>query len=80
MNTTAQQEEALMRNLRDAGCSKTLIEQFIEHHKAGNAVKQECILSEHRRTILHSVHVEQYKLDCLDYLIFNIRKTDLKRH
>lgn len=68
------QEEALIRNLQDAGCPQAVIEQFMESYTSNNTVAQICILSMQRRRLLDSVHKEQGKLDCLDHLLFQLRK------
>ena len=69
------QEEALIRNLQDAGCPQTIIEQFMESYKENNTVNQICILSKQRHRQLDNVHKEQGRLDCLDHLLFQLRKT-----
>lgn len=74
MHSSQMQEEALIRNLQDAGCPQTIIEQFMESYKGSNTVNPICILSKQRRRRLESVHKEQSKLDCLDHLLFQLRK------
>ena len=32
------------------------------------------VLTVHRKKLLEGIHAEQKKLDCLDYLIFKMRK------
>lgn len=58
------------RNLIDAGCSKPLIGEF-----AALASKDERLrwLARYRRSLIGSIHEEQKKLDCLDYLIYSLR-------
>lgn len=80
MNGKPQQEGKLIRNLQDAGCTQPLIEQFMECYKAKNTLEQTRILSEHRKMILHCVHTEQSKLDCLDFLLFQLKKSESDSH
>lgn len=68
------QKESLIQNLQDAGCTESIIEQFIKNYDADNAVKQFSILGQHRNRLLSKVHEEQNKLDCLDYLLFQLKK------
>lgn len=65
---------ALMQNLIDAGCDKNLTEQIIslwEHKRVDEALS---ILSKHRKAVLENCHAEQKKIDCLDYLVYRIKK------
>ena len=34
------------------------------------------ILTRHRRTLLDTVHAEQKKIDCLDYLFYKMEKDE----
>ena len=68
------QKEAILQNLQDAGCTQDISEQFIRNYDADNAKKQISILTQYRKTLLSRVHAEQNKLDCLDYLLFQLRK------
>lgn len=74
MNGTTQQEERLIRNLHDAGCSHEFVEQFMDKHTTNNLSEQIHLLTEHRSKTLNSLHEEQSKLDCLDYLLFQLKK------
>lgn len=68
------QEGALVRNLRDAGCPPTVIERFMESYSAGNTPEQMRILSGQRKKLLARVHEEQNRLDCLDDLLFRLKR------
>ena len=46
----------------------------MKSYDADNAVNQVSILAQHRNNLLSRVHKEQNKLDCLDYLLFQLRK------
>ena len=74
MNTEWKKEDNLIQNLRDSGCSQSSIEQFMNSYKERNVNFQINILSKHRAFLLKSLHEIQYKIDCLDYLIFNIKQ------
>lgn len=66
----------LMQCLLDMGCSPELTREFIEYQHTGNKAGQLKVLTKHRRNLLDSLHAEQEKLDCLDYIIFKIKKDD----
>ncbi len=66
--------ETVEQNLRDAGCSDELIAAFLHAWKTGTAKEQLCLLAGQRRRLLENVHAEQRKLDCLDYLRYQLEK------
>lgn len=63
-------DEKTIANLRDAGCSEELIEQYTS---AASGCAHICLLKQYRRELLSSIHAEQKKLECLDYLIYQLR-------
>lgn len=60
-----------LQNLKDAGCPEETIHEFV---KSRNMRQQLTVLAAYRKRLLDGIHAEQKKLDCLDYLIFKIRK------
>lgn len=73
MNKKTQQEARLIQNLLDAGCQQAFVDLFMDKHTANNLSEQIRLLTVHRSTILCSVHEEQYKLDCIDYLLYQLK-------
>lgn len=65
---------SVIQNLEDAGCEMEMIEEFLLYHEKGLKKHQLSILSEQRRNLLVRIHEEQKRLDCLDYLIYKIKK------
>lgn len=63
-------DKTAIDNLRDAGCSEELIEQYVS---ATSGCARICLLKQHRRKLLDRIHSEQKKLECLDYLIYHLR-------
>lgn len=63
-------DEKTIANLRDTGCSEELIEQYAS---AASGCARICLLKQYRRELLDSIHAEQKKLECLDYLIYQLR-------
>ena len=67
--------ESIIQNLKDAGCDSATIQNVmvdLEKGKEADALKR---LAAHRRALLDSLHKEQACIDCLDYLIYQIRKS-----
>ena len=65
------EEQRLLRNLKDAGCSEADIERYLKLRAEGKELEQSRFLSAHRAKLLEQVHESQEKLDCLDYLIYS---------
>ena len=66
--------QAVMENLENAGCSSEDIEQFCRLARENRRPEQLRLLSRHRRLLLEEVHQCQRKLDCLDFLVYRMRK------
>ena len=68
--------ESIIQNLKDAGCDSETIEKFmadLQKGKEENSLKR---LAVHRKNLLDSLHREQKCIDCLDYLVFQMRKVN----
>ena len=65
---------SLVRNLRDAGCGPLLIEKILALHESGNIREELRLLAAQRSSLLEKVHAVQKKVDCLDYLVFNMKQ------
>lgn len=65
-------KEAVIQNMKDAGCSQDTIENCLACIALGNKEELLNLLDEHRESILSKVHEEEKQIDCLDYLVFQI--------
>ncbi len=63
-------DEKTRTNLRDAGCDEMLIAEL---DALPSTCAKLCRLKAYRRDLLDSIHAEQKKLECLDYLIYQLR-------
>ncbi len=68
----------IRRNQSDAGCDAPLIEHFLELMQNQKRKEQYRLLSQHRASLLEKLHQDQYKIDCLDHMIYTMRKEDKK--
>ena len=66
--------KAVVQNLKDAGCGGAVVDEFIKLLETGEKEKQFKLLEKHRRFLLENVHSREKQIDCLDYLIFRMRK------
>jgi protein tyrosine/serine phosphatase len=69
-------ESTVVQNLIDAGCDENTIADFMQTIRQGKESEGLRILQLHRRFLLNQLHDEQKKIDCLDYLVYNISKKD----
>lgn len=66
--------QAVMQNLKDAGCTQDGVDHFMTLWERSDRETQIRFLRHHRRFLLDGIHAEQKKLDCLDYLIYQLEK------
>ena len=71
-------EAAIVRNLEDAGCDQDTITDFVEQLRIGNQKDQRQLLEKHRKFLLERVHKEEKRIDCLDYLVYQISQHKLR--
>lgn len=64
----------VLQNLKDAGCDRKTIEAFIRLGEEKCRCGQIRLLEGHRRELLDAVHREQKRIDCLDYLLYEMKK------
>ena len=63
----------IIENLEDAGCDAALTEQFEALWAKSDQKGQMRLLNGYRRLLLDEIHAGQKKLDCLDYLIYQLK-------
>ena len=66
----------IRRNLLDAGCSASQIVQFLELEEQRKRQEQYQMLSRQRALLLKELHQDQFRIDCLDYMVFTMQKED----
>lgn len=70
--------QAVIQNLKDAGCTKEMIESFVARMDDEDMDELLISLEKHRCCLLHKVHERERQIDCLDYLVYQIKRT--KKH
>ena len=68
-------EEDVIQNLKDAGCDKKTIESFMKCMARDDVSGQLRLMKEQRRCLLNKVHEEEKKIDCLDYLVYQVGRS-----
>lgn len=64
----------LHQNLTDAGCDERTIEQCMALAKAKKQADILPLLSGHRAALLQTVRTGQRQIDCLDFLVYSMKK------
>ena len=64
--------QTITENLKDAGCDQEMITEFFD--KSGKKDEQLRILKRHRQQLLDRVHKEEKRIDCLDYLVYQMTR------
>lgn len=67
-------KEAIVENLKDAGCDQKAIDCCVACLDAGKKGELLNRLEKHRSGLLDKVHKGQKQIDCLDYLVYQINK------
>ena len=62
------------QNLIDAGCGPELVRQCAALARQNETSELMHVLSRHRRLLLDTVHQNEKRIDCLDYLIYQLEK------
>ena len=66
--------QAVIQNLEDAGCDPETVEELLALDGEGKTGEQLKLLARQRRQLLDRVHREEKRIDCLDYLAYQLNK------
>lgn len=66
--------QSVIQNLNDAGCTQDVVNRFMTLWEESDRDTQLRFLRRYRSFLLDGIHAEQKKLDCLDYLIYQLEK------
>lgn len=68
----------LYQNLIDADCDNITVEKCMKLAHDGKKTEMLSLLSRHRISLLNMLHKRRDNIDCLDYLIYKIKKEQEK--
>ena len=66
--------EQIHQNLLDAGCDRQTTDLCMAFVKEGQLLDMMPILKRHKHALLDSLHKAQKQIDCLDYLLYKLKK------
>lgn len=73
-NCEAPQRRAVEQNLLDAGCGRETTRRILQLWDEGREEEMLRTLRCQRCRLMENLHREQQKVDCLDYLIYQLKK------
>lgn len=65
---------SIYQNLVDAGCDMQITEQCMSYMEKGKVSDMLPVLMQYKAALLASVHTGQKQIDCLDFLIYKLKK------
>ena len=65
----------MVRTLQDAGCDEEQIRRFLQFLANDRRRDAQRLLRKHRQALLDRCHAEEHKIDCLDYLTYQMEHT-----
>lgn len=71
------ERRGMVQNLRDAGCDEGQIRCFLQFLDDGRRREALQLLGKHRQVLLDRCHAEEHKIDCLDYLTYQMEQKKL---
>ena len=71
--------QAILQNLQDAGCQEDVIKQYCELEAQPRSIDlirrdQKMLLVRQRKELLDDLHQCQRKIDCLDFLLYQMNQ------
>lgn len=64
----------LRQNLIDAGCSPELVQECLALAQGQQTAELRRLLARQRRALLDKVHQNEKRIDCLDYLVYQMEQ------
>ena len=64
----------LYQNLVDAGCDGKTVKNCMEYAKSGEWSVLPLLLGRRRKSLLERLHTDQQQIDCLDFLLYKLKK------
>ena len=74
MTAEEEEQETLFKNLEDAGCDGELVRKCAALSVEHNTAQLLRLLAQHRSALLEAMHVSQKRIDCLDDLVYKLKK------
>lgn len=70
--------QAVIQNLQDAGCTQKMVQHIMTQLEEDDFEELSKLLEQHRSCLLNLIHDKEKQIDCLDYLVYQIKRNKEK--
>lgn len=70
--------QAVIQNLQDAGCTQKMVQHIMTQLEENDFEELSKLLEQHRSCLLNLIHDKEKQIDCLDYLVYQIKRNKEK--
>ncbi len=67
-------DQEINQYLKDAGCEERQRKQFLSIYHTSSIQDQVTLLRQWRKPLMDKLHESQEKVDCMDFLLYKLRK------
>lgn len=64
----------VIQNLQDAGCTQKMVQRIMTQLEEDDFEELSKLLEQHRSCLLNLIHDKEKQIDCLDYLVYQIKR------
>lgn len=65
--------QVVIQNLQDAGCTQKMVQRIMTQLEEDDFEELSKLLEQHRSCLLNLIHDKEKQIDCLDYLVYQIK-------
>ena len=66
--------QVVIQNLQDAGCTQKMVQRIMTQLEEDDIEELSKLLEQHRSCLLNLIHDKEKQIDCLDYLVYQIKR------
>lgn len=70
--------QVVIQNLQDAGCTQKMVQRIMTQLEKNDFEELSKLLEQHRSCLLNLIHDKEKQIDCLDYLVYQIKRNKEK--
>lgn len=70
--------QVVIQNLQDAGCTQKMVQHIMTQLEEDDFEELSKLLEQHRSCLLNLIHDKEKQIDCLDYLVYQIKRNKEK--
>ena len=66
--------QVVIQNLQDAGCTQKMVQRIMTQLEEDDFEELSKLLEQHRSCLLNLIHDKEKQIDCLDYLVYQVKR------